>query len=143
MEQSETPKPIDLKPCPFCGHHAHEPVQVRGQAWGSYDWEIRCSSSHCCANVRIVADGWERNLDPELNKHLSPDQLYDNRELNLRRMWNRRPYVAAERELEALREAKEEEIRYLESKLKHVEADRDYWHGKLTGITAALTTPEK
>lgn len=82
-----------LKPCPFCGHHAYEPVQVRGQGWGSYDWEIRCSSSHCCANVRIVADGWERNLDPELNKHLSPDQLYDNRELKLRRMWNRRSAI--------------------------------------------------
>lgn len=66
-----TPEP--LLACPFCRHYAYEPERVHGTRWGSWDWEIRCSSSHCAASVRLVADSW-------------PDRL-----IKVRQMWNRRP----------------------------------------------------
>lgn len=81
---------IDLLPCPFCNHMPYEPEQVKSDTWGRYDWIIRCSSSHCRANVRIVADGWKQEIDPELNPHIPPDQLYRDRLTDLRGMWNRR-----------------------------------------------------
>lgn len=76
--------------CPFCGHHAYEPTKVHGEYWGSWDWQIICSSSHCRARVLIVADDWEQNIDPVLNPHIPADELHDDRLLQLRRMWNRR-----------------------------------------------------
>lgn len=80
----------ELKACPFCGHHANEAHEERGQQWGTYQHVIQCSSSHCGAQVRIVADGWEENLNAELNPHIPADRLHDDRLLQLRRMWNRR-----------------------------------------------------
>lgn len=46
-----------LIPCPHCGHGPHL-FEEWGNRWGSYDWVICCSSSHCRAQVRIVSDGY-------------------------------------------------------------------------------------
>lgn len=84
----------ELLPCPFCGHHACEPVQVQGERWGSYDWVIHCSSSHCGISARIVADDWSEQIDGALNPHIPADQLYTDRLVQVRRMWNRRAHLA-------------------------------------------------
>jgi hypothetical protein len=79
----------ELLPCPFCGHHAMSHEKVHGEYWGQWDWELRCSSSHCCARIRIVADTWE-----EPRTVLQPDGSYlptkITRLTNLYKMWNRR-----------------------------------------------------
>lgn len=84
----------DLLPCPFCGHHACEPMNVQGERWGSYDWVIHCSSSHCGAQARIIADGWSEQIDGTLNQHIPPSELYTDRLVQVRRMWNRRAHLA-------------------------------------------------
>lgn len=80
-----------LLPCPHCGHPANlTDPEKDPNSWGGYRWAIVCSSSHCRAQVQIVADGWSEQLDRELNKHIEPNRLYRDRVTTLRDMWNRR-----------------------------------------------------
>lgn len=80
-----------LLPCPHCGHSANlTDPEKDPNSWGGYRWAIVCSSSHCRAQVQIVADGWSEQLDSELNKHIPANRLYRDRVTNLRDMWNRR-----------------------------------------------------
>ena len=55
--------------------------------------------------MRIVADDWEQNLNADMNKHIPPEELHDDRRLQLQRMWNRRvqPAVPAERSQVAIK----------------------------------------
>lgn len=89
--EARTGEKFDLLPCPHCGHSAYlADPQKDPETWGGYRWAIVCSSSHCRANVSIVADGWFEQIDGELNKHIPANQLYRDRVTDLRRMWNRR-----------------------------------------------------
>jgi hypothetical protein len=82
---------FDLELCPHCGHRANLcDMQKDPDVWGGYRWEIMCSSSHCCARVCIVADGWAQELDGNLNSHIKASDLYEDRLTQLRRKWNRR-----------------------------------------------------
>jgi hypothetical protein len=84
----------DLLPCPHCTCRANlTDPQKDPDRWGGYQWVIQCSSSHCRASVSIVADGWFEQIDGELNKHVCPEDLYNDRVTELCRMWNRRPKV--------------------------------------------------
>lgn len=88
--EERTGEKFTLLPCPHCDHHARlcDP-QKDPDSWGGYQWEIRCSSSHCHASVNIVADGWFEQVDMELNRGY-PARGYSDRVTTLRRMWNRR-----------------------------------------------------
>jgi len=89
--EERTGEKFTLLPCPHCGHSAslcdpeRDPVR-----WGEYIWEIVCSSSHCHARVRMVADGWFEQVDMNLNPGY-PSNGYSDRVTDLRRAWNRRP----------------------------------------------------
>lgn len=88
--EERTGSKFDLLPCPHCGHHANlADPQKDPNSWGSYQWEIVCSSSHCRASVCMVADGWFEQISIELNPGCS-DNGYRDRVTDLRRMWNRR-----------------------------------------------------
>jgi hypothetical protein len=66
-----------LFPCPHCGHHPYEPDREKCRdRYGEWDWVIRCSSSHCRAEVSICADGWQEGERTRLT--------------DLRQKWNRR-----------------------------------------------------
>jgi hypothetical protein len=89
--EERTGEKFTLDACPYCGHSANLcDLQKDPNTWGGYQWEIVCSSSHCRARVCIVADGWSQQLDGVRNPHTSPENLYDDRVLELRRKWNRR-----------------------------------------------------
>jgi hypothetical protein len=61
----------DLLACPFCGHHANIEQPVHAEAWGRWVTPVRCSSSHCRAELKLPSD-------------------YPDVEMRLTVMWNRR-----------------------------------------------------
>jgi len=88
--EAATGEKFTLDPCPHCRHTAQlwEPVKDP-DSWGGYQWSIGCTSSHCRAEVRTVADGWFDQVDMNLNPGW-PHNGYRDRVTDLRDRWNRR-----------------------------------------------------
>lgn len=62
----------ELVDCPYCGHFACFTDDVHGEVWGSWEYRIWCSSSHCRAEIRLPAlPGNKSRLIGKWNRRLS------------------------------------------------------------------------
>jgi Lar family restriction alleviation protein len=62
----------ELKPCPFCGHHAYFTEPRHAESWGRWVIQVTCSSSHCGASIELphdypsvharLTDSWNRRI---------------------------------------------------------------------------------